>query len=53
MTLVSAALRRPAPVAALIGAVVLVLAAPAIALKTGPFSITQLPTTTPSAAMRN
>ena len=43
MTFVSAALRRPAPVAALIGAVVLVLAAPAIALKTGPFSITQLP----------
>jgi RND superfamily putative drug exporter len=43
MTLVSAALRRPAPVAALIGAVVLVLAAPAIGLKTGPFSIAQLP----------
>ncbi len=43
MTLVHAALRRPAPVAALIGAVVLVLAAPAIGLKTGPFSITQLP----------
>jgi putative drug exporter of the RND superfamily len=43
MTLVHAALRRPAPVAALIGAVVLLLAAPAIALKTGPFSIGQLP----------
>jgi len=43
MTLVSAALRRPAPVAALIGAVVLVLAAPAIGLKTGPPSTTQLP----------
>ena len=43
MTMVSAALRRPAPVAALIGAVVLVLAAPAIGLKTGPFSIAQLP----------
>ncbi len=43
MTLVHAALRRPAPVAALIGVVVLVLAAPAIGLKTGPFSVTQLP----------
>jgi len=43
MSLVSAALRRPAPVAALIGGVVLVLAAPVIGLKTGPFSISQLP----------
>jgi RND superfamily putative drug exporter len=43
MKIVSAALRRPAPVAALIGAVVLLLAAPALALKTGPFSIGQLP----------
>ncbi len=43
MVIVSAALRRPAPVAALIGGVVLVLAAPAIALKTGPFSVAQLP----------
>jgi RND superfamily putative drug exporter len=43
MIMVSAALRRPAPVAALIGAVVLVLAAPAIGLKTGPLSTTQLP----------
>jgi RND superfamily putative drug exporter len=43
MTIVSAALRRPAPVAALIGGVVLVLAAPAIALKTGPFDVGQLP----------
>jgi RND superfamily putative drug exporter len=43
MTLVAAALRRPAPVAALIGAVVLVLAAPAIGLKTGPLSTAQLP----------
>ena len=43
MTVVSAALRRPAPVAALIGGVVLVLAAPAIGLKTGPFSVGQLP----------
>jgi RND superfamily putative drug exporter len=43
MTLVSAALRRPAPVAALIGGIVLVLAAPAVALKTGPLSPGQLP----------
>ena len=43
MTIVSAALRRPAPVALAIGAVVLLLAAPALALKTGPFSINQLP----------
>jgi RND superfamily putative drug exporter len=43
MIIVTAALRRPAPVAALIGGVVLVLAAPAIALKTGPFSVGQLP----------
>jgi RND superfamily putative drug exporter len=43
MIIVSAALRRPAPVAAAIGGVVLVLAAPAIALKTGPFSVGQLP----------
>jgi RND superfamily putative drug exporter len=43
MTIVSAALRRPAPVAIAIGAVVLLLAAPALALKTGPFSIGQLP----------
>jgi putative drug exporter of the RND superfamily len=43
MTIVAAALRRPAPVAALIGGVVLVLATPAVALKTGPFSIGQLP----------
>lgn len=42
MALVSAALRRPAPVAAMIGAVVLLLAAPAIGLKTGPPSQTQL-----------
>jgi putative drug exporter of the RND superfamily len=43
MTLVNAALRRPAPVAAAIGLLVLVLAAPALALKTGPFSPAQLP----------
>jgi RND superfamily putative drug exporter len=43
MTIVSAALRRPAVAAAVIGVVVLFLAAPALALKTGPFSIGQLP----------
>jgi RND superfamily putative drug exporter len=43
MTIVSAALSRPAPVAGAIAVLVLILAAPAIALKTGPFSITQLP----------
>ena len=42
MTLVGAALRRPAPVAIAIGAVVLLLAAPAVGLKTGPPSQTQL-----------
>jgi putative drug exporter of the RND superfamily len=42
MAFVNAALRRPAPVAIAIGAVVLVLAAPAIGLKTGPPSQTQL-----------
>jgi RND superfamily putative drug exporter len=42
MTLVGAALRRPAAAAAAIGAIVLVLAAPAIGLKTGPPSQTQL-----------
>jgi putative drug exporter of the RND superfamily len=42
MALVSAALRRPVPVALLIGAVVLALSAPALALKTGPPSPDQL-----------
>ncbi|HEX6688208.1 MAG TPA: MMPL family transporter [Solirubrobacterales bacterium] len=42
MTLVGAALRRPAAAAIAIGAVVLLLAAPAIGLKTGPPSQTQL-----------
>jgi putative drug exporter of the RND superfamily len=42
MTAVTAALRRPAPAALAIGAIVLVLAAPAIGLKTGPPSQTQL-----------
>lgn len=43
MNLVDAALRRPAPVAVAIGLIVLLLAAPALALKTGPFDIGQLP----------
>jgi RND superfamily putative drug exporter len=42
MRTVNAALKRPAAVAALIGGVLLVLAAPAIALKTGPPSPEQL-----------
>jgi len=48
MVLVGAALKRPAAVAALIGAVVLVLAVPAIALKTGPPSPEQLSTDAPA-----
>jgi RND superfamily putative drug exporter len=43
MVFVAAALRRPAPVALAIGAVIVVLAAPALALKTGPLSPGQLP----------
>jgi putative drug exporter of the RND superfamily len=42
MVVVAAALRRPLPVAIAIGAVVLILAAPAVGLKTGPPSQTQL-----------
>jgi len=42
MGFVTAALRRPATVAAAIGALVLLLAAPALGLKTGPPSQTQL-----------
>jgi putative drug exporter of the RND superfamily len=42
MAVVAAALRRPMPVAIAIGAVVLLLAAPALALKTGPPSPEQL-----------
>jgi RND superfamily putative drug exporter len=48
MTVVHAALRRPAPVAVAIGAVVLLLAAPAVGLKTGPPSQTQLPKDAPA-----
>ena len=47
MRFVGAALRRPAPVAIAIGAVVLLLAAPALALKTGPLSPGQLPPSDP------
>jgi RND superfamily putative drug exporter len=43
MTFVSAALKRPAAVAALIGGIVLVLAAPALALKTSAPSPEELP----------
>ena len=43
MTFVNAALRRPALAAVVIGGVLLVLAAPALALKTGPPSPEQLP----------
>ncbi|HEX2095917.1 MAG TPA: MMPL family transporter [Solirubrobacterales bacterium] len=42
MALVGAALKRPVPVAAGIGLIVLALSAPALALKTGPPSQTQL-----------
>ncbi|HEU4905277.1 MAG TPA: MMPL family transporter [Solirubrobacterales bacterium] len=42
MTFVGAALRRPVPVALAIGLLVLVLAVPALGLKTGPPSQTQL-----------
>ena len=48
MVFVGAALKRPALVAALIGGVVLVLAAPAIGLKTGPPSTEQLPKDAPA-----
>ena len=48
MVLVGAALRRPATAAILIGGVVLLLSAPAIALKTGPPSTEQLPRDSPA-----
>ncbi|MGN6216104.1 MAG: MMPL family transporter [Solirubrobacterales bacterium] len=47
MVFVGAALRRPLPVAIAIGAIVLVLATPALALKTGPLSPGQLPSGDP------
>src|SRR4029077_9040032 len=48
MTFVGAALKRPAPVAALIGAGLLLLGAPALGLKTGPPSPEQLATDAPA-----
>jgi RND superfamily putative drug exporter len=48
MVLVGAALKRPALAAILIGGVVLVLSAPAVALKTGPPSTEQLPQDAPA-----
>jgi RND superfamily putative drug exporter len=48
MVLVGAALGRPALAAILIGGVVLVLSAPAVALKTGPPSTEQLPKDAPA-----
>jgi RND superfamily putative drug exporter len=48
MTMVGAALKRPAVAAALIGAVLLLLAAPAIGLKTGPPSPEQLSKDSPA-----
>src|ERR1700710_580284 len=48
MTLVGAALKRPILAAILIGTVVLVLSAPAVALKFGPPSTQQLPQSSPA-----
>jgi len=42
--LLSAALKRPAPIAIAISGLLLILAAPAVAIKTGPPSAAQLPT---------
>jgi len=50
MVVVGAALKRPAPVAALIGGIVLVLAAPALALKTSAPSPEELPKDSPARA---
>ena len=48
MTLVGAALRKPAVAAALIGGLLLVLAAPALGLKTGPPDPEQLSKDSPA-----
>jgi putative drug exporter of the RND superfamily len=48
MALVGAALSKPRLAAVLIGGLVLLLAAPALALKTGPLSAEQLPTSNPA-----
>jgi putative drug exporter of the RND superfamily len=50
MTLVAGALRRPLVAVLAIGAVVLILAAPVLALKTGPPSAEQLPASDPARA---
>jgi RND superfamily putative drug exporter len=47
-SLLQTALRRPAPVAIVIAGALLVLAAPAVAIKTGPPSARQLPTSDPA-----
>jgi putative drug exporter of the RND superfamily len=49
-SLLQTALRRPAPVALAISAALLLLAAPATAIKTGPPSAKQLPTSDPARA---
>lgn len=48
MAMVGAALSKPRLAAALIGGLVLALAAPALAVKTGPLSAEQLPTSNPA-----
>jgi RND superfamily putative drug exporter len=48
MAMVGAALSKPRLAAAVIGGLVLLLAAPAFALKTGPLSAEQLPTSNPA-----
>ncbi len=48
MAMVGAALKRPILAVVLIGAIVLLLAAPVLALKTGPPSAKQLPTSNPA-----
>jgi putative drug exporter of the RND superfamily len=50
MVVVGAALKRPAPVAALIGGIVLLLSAPALALKTSAPSPEELPKDSPARA---
>jgi RND superfamily putative drug exporter len=47
-SLLQTALRRPAPIAIAISGALLVLAAPAVAIKTGPPSAKQLPTSDPA-----
>ena len=47
-SLLQTALRRPAPIAIAISGALLILAAPAVAIKTGPPSAKQLPTSNPA-----